>query len=405
MAGKMHGSKLIKHLRAACSTPGVETRLYFLAPDQHATVFFGHHGDEVWLDWIHSQKPGQGAVYLEKLTREAERLNVVVRLQCDDDGTGKLASYYERFGFYRDPAGGLVMERVPSTAALRRAMDRQRADPFEGSKVVDGSGERLAVFHGGMALSNGFDSRATFFTTDEQVAHGYARRAGPGGSVAKAYLALKNPKVLDFLAPNTKGWYERRRRSLMAQGFDGMVIGSDVFVAFEASQILEPTLIRAELDQARDATVKSSDGQPLVLFHGSKQEFDTFDFTLAKDGAHWFVADAHHAASFGVAKAFYLTISNPMEISQDTLDEAWNAAHPEGEQDDRCLLPRDFVEQFVVQAKAAGHDGLIIRDMGDRDIEADMYLPFTAAQIRSADGELDSQADVGRSRDRLRSYG
>lgn len=123
---------------------------------------------------------------------------------------------------------------------------------------------------------------------------------------------------------------------------------------------------------------------PILLYHGTHAKFDSFDMSKSRDGAHFFTDNESHAASFGVVRAYAVKMSNPMEIDQDALDAAWDRAHPDGEQDDRCLLPRDFVSDFVKQAKEAGHDGLIIREMGDRDIQADMFLPFTPEQIKLA---------------------
>lgn len=123
---------------------------------------------------------------------------------------------------------------------------------------------------------------------------------------------------------------------------------------------------------------------PLILHHGTNAKFDSFDMTKSRDGAHFFTENESHAASFGVVRAYAVKMTNPMEIDQDALDAAWDKAHPDGEQDDRFLLPRDFVGDFVTQAKEAGHDGLIIREMGDRDIQADMFLPFTPEQIKLA---------------------
>ena len=134
-------------------------------------------------------------------------------------------------------------------------------------------------------------------------------------------------------------------------------------------------------------------GAPLVVYHGTPSKFTVFNMASSLDGAHFFVADKDHASSFGQPADYYVSITNPMEISQDDLDAAWDVEHPEGNQDDRYLLPRNFVGAFVAKAKLAGHDGLIIRQMGDRDIEADMFLPFFAQQIKSADnnyGEFDA---------------
>ena len=126
-------------------------------------------------------------------------------------------------------------------------------------------------------------------------------------------------------------------------------------------------------------------GKPISLFHGAKVDFNEFDFAKARDGAHWFTPIESHAAFFGPhLKEFFVVIRNPMVIDQDDLDGAWDKAHPDGEQDDRYLLPRDFVGEFVERAKSLGHDGLIILEMGDLDEQPDMYLPFAADQIRLA---------------------
>lgn len=84
------------------------------------------------------------------------------------------------------------------------------------------------------------------------MAKGYALRGGPGARVIIVDLLLKNPKKFDFLAPNTKGWYEKKRRSLMNQSHDGMVIGGNVYAAFRSDQVkvrqvLLPTPLKDEI--------------------------------------------------------------------------------------------------------------------------------------------------------------
>lgn len=142
--------------------------------------------------------------------------------------------------------------------------------------------------------------------------------------------------------------------------------------------------------------VKTANSINVLVYHGTYSKFDNFDMTKAKDGAHFFTHDQSHAESFGPAKAYIVSIQSAMEIDQNSLDEAWDREHPEGDQDHRYLLPRDFVEVFVVRAKAAGHDGLIIRDMGDRDIQTDMYLPFEPHQIKLAtQSQIELMAEEG----------
>lgn len=161
--------------------------------------------------------------------------------------------------------------------------------------------------------------------------------------------------------------------------------------------------LRGQLAVARAIALVQKSGDPLVvalsqaespkakaaiqLYHGTWATFDAFDMAKAKDGAHFFTDNQQHAASFGAARAYLVDIQNPMEIGQDDLEAEWDKAHPDGEQDERYLLPRDFVGVFVQRAKDAGHDALIVRQMGDREIQADMYLPFKPDQIQPAQDE------------------
>lgn len=133
--------------------------------------------------------------------------------------------------------------------------------------------------------------------------------------------------------------------------------------------------------------VVDENGKPLMVYHGTNAKFKKFDMKFAEDGAHFFTPNETHAGSFGTIRSFILRINSPMEIDQDTLEGAWD------EEEDYGKLPRDFVEQFVIKAKKNGYDGLIIRDMSDRDISADMYLPFSSNQIREVIPESVSESD------------
>jgi len=132
--------------------------------------------------------------------------------------------------------------------------------------------------------------------------------------------------------------------------------------------------------------VTANNGKPMLVYHGTYARFDTFDMDKARDGAHFFTDNPQHAGRFGVVSAYALSMSNPLVINQEYLEALWDEEHPDGEQDDRYLLPRDFVSVCVARAREAGHDGLIIRQMGDMDVEVDMYLPLDPGQIRRVGG-------------------
>ena len=98
------------------------------------------------------------------------------------------------------------------------------------------NGSQLVFHRTGKGFA-GFDERHAFFTSDFEAAKVYANRTGPGGIVVAVRLRLKNPVVLDFLAPNTSRWYANKRRIWINKGHDGAVIGGDVFIAFSPAQI------------------------------------------------------------------------------------------------------------------------------------------------------------------------
>lgn len=136
-----------------------------------------------------------------------------------------------------------------------------------------------------------------------------------------------------------------------------------------------------------------------VIYHGTNNKFDYFDNTVARDGAHFFTTNKEHALNFGEVNDYYLKISNPMVIDQDNLEDAWDKYHPEAFDEvgsfkddfETDILPRDFVDDFVNDAKNKGHDGLIIKQMSDVGLEADVYLPFDPSQIRSVNAAFDPE--------------
>ena len=172
---------------------------------------------------------------------------------------------------------------------------------------------------------------------------------------------------------------------LASGGLEHLLPGTVIAPALSARQTETPAFKK----WFGDSKVVDANGDPLVVYHGAKKKFNTFDMSKALDGAMWFATDPKHADFFAQGKegnvvATYLSLKNPMVISQSDLDSAWDVVHPDGEQDDRSLLPRDFVEDFVVKARAAGNDGLVIEDFGDLDFTTTVYLAFEPTQIKSA---------------------
>lgn len=112
----------LQSLRSASRTDDVTMNLSRLARNHHATVVWDHPGPAIWLGWIASNRKGAGAEAMRKLTAAADQMHVLLRCVTDPDDRGfeRLAAFYERFGFQRDPAGGDIMERAPKAIVPKR---------------------------------------------------------------------------------------------------------------------------------------------------------------------------------------------------------------------------------------------------------------------------------------------
>jgi len=139
-----------------------------------------------------------------------------------------------------------------------------------------------------------------------------------------------------------------------------------------------------------DSVVKNKNGKPLVVYHGTPYDFNSF----RGDGVlNLFTPNAEHASFFargaGSTLPVYLSIQNPLEITQQQLEDRLTE-----EQADDGMLPRDLLEEIVAEAVAAGNDGVIVRDFADLDYTEDLFIPVQPTQIKSVNnrGSFDPNA-------------
>lgn len=193
----MTPKQMLIALKAACITDGVQFKISILDPDHHATEFFGHEGVEVWLGWVESSIKGKGAAFLRKLTEKADELDIVLRLDCEDDGSNKLLALYKQFGFYSDYAGSTIMERVPPSARAR-----QHQQFMVGSVITEDGcpgGIARSVYHGTLDVFSKFNvsargsfGRGIYFASSIQQADMYGGE-DPDTIIMEVNLAMKNP--------------------------------------------------------------------------------------------------------------------------------------------------------------------------------------------------------------------
>ena len=156
--------------------------------------------------------------------------------------------------------------------------------------------------------------------------------------------------------------------------------------ASEAPTATEAMSAEPEINQMASAFASETGPVKVKAFHGTSQTFSEFDMGRAVDGAHFFTTSRPVAENFGAVSEYEIEMQNPRRISQEQLEDLT----PE----DGETLPREMIPQIIAQAKAMGHDGLIITDFNDVDQNADTYLPFNASQITPVGPEINQMSTI-----------
>lgn len=132
--------------------------------------------------------------------------------------------------------------------------------------------------------------------------------------------------------------------------------------------------------------VVGDDGAPLVVYHGTKRNFEDFstDFDDATARGTYFTVDPKYANQYAGTNEYhrtqveggnvvpaYLAVKNPKTVSAD---EYWKA------------IRADTENELVRQATLEGYDGVVVRSFVDSLGPADMWIVFRAEQIKNAIG-------------------
>ncbi len=143
------------------------------------------------------------------------------------------------------------------------------------------------------------------------------------------------------------------------------------------------------MGQADDASkVTDANGEPLAVFHGTNQGFDTFKPDAFRS-AYFFSSDPKVSSEFADAKysganvvQAFLSLKNPLIVDAD--GASWVNIPYKG----RTAGERTTMKE----AEEAGHDGVILKSVldgagpyGDMN-PADVYVAFAPNQIKSAIG-------------------
>lgn len=135
------------------------------------------------------------------------------------------------------------MSRNPGSLAVRSQVDTAAFKAwFSESKVVDGLGRPLKVYHGTQAKFTQFrvGGDGIFFGEDESIAGSFSRIRTGESRIIPVYLSIQNPWMsvrYDRDFPISK-MVDQSREGLIQKGYDGFHRPEDgVWVAFLPEQI------------------------------------------------------------------------------------------------------------------------------------------------------------------------
>ena len=142
-----------------------------------------------------------------------------------------------------------------------------------------------------------------------------------------------------------------------------------------------------ENDPENSSKVVDENGKPRILYHGTFQQFDTFDPSMGREATDiqgiYLTPDMEEASFYGNnVRAFYVNMRNPADS-----DEAFNIWHKYYIQGDRKAGVKARKD-----LQSMGYDGI----MGDYDLEPDSeYVVFSANQVKSIrnNGNFSKESD------------
>ena len=156
-----------------------------------------------------------------------------------------------------------------------------------------------------------------------------------------------------------------------------------------------------------NSKVVDNSGDPLIVYHGSKVDFDKFD--NGKIGSNtdngifgkgfYFTTNINTAKSYGgVVKTYYLSIKNPLIL--DSTQTIAGLSDYLGV-DDSILHVRNsvvrpfnsFINTFSGEVKYKGHDGVIVKRDNTNHLEIVAFYPNQIKSATDNNGEFSTSSD------------
>ncbi|HEX4843210.1 MAG TPA: LPD38 domain-containing protein [Limnobacter sp.] len=191
-------------------------------------------------------------------------------------------------------------------------------------------------------------------------------------------LALSNEEIIRLYIAPARNWVKRGESSVLA--YSPTAFSRE---AMQASGVVDTPVFKRWFG---DSKVVDSEGRPLVVYHGTRGDFNEFK-PSKYDGGIYFSSDTGEAGEFAVMARnngtpentnivpVYLSMQNPsvIDVGGQIFDED---------------MERIF-RQSIRAAKANGNDGLIVRNVDNLGgVVSDTYIAFDPTQIKSATGNM-----------------
>lgn len=259
-------------------------------------------------------------------------------------------------------------------------------------KIVEGTAEGKRAHFKGLDLKVGGEGMKTFY---DSIVPNAVKKLLPkvgGGQVESVKIAQTGEAADNW----RKNWPDAPLKTLEQSGFTITPAMRE-----KASQGL-PMFARGGQDQTStpefkrwfgDSKVVDADGKPLVVYHGTTENFSTFDLKKSYDGGLHFGSEAAAGRRLADSTGFedapgnrvmqvYLSIKNPKVMADQFDEESWARA--------------------IQEAKDQGHDGIRYQNEAEFDEDEDTGQPTTTEswvafhpeQIKSATGN-NGQFDAG----------
>lgn len=345
---------------------------------------------------IYAQQDGEVVGQIEN--RDGETLNIVtVEAQGKGIGQGLAAELIRRDPFA--PAGSFS----PAGEATRRAAFRQVKAELLGERRLNQSATgqtarelsaELDAEYPGLKLDLlGSGDRITL---SRIVLPKEGRGQGTGTAVMQriAAWADQNGKTIGLTPSGDFGGSKSRLPGFYKRF--GFVENKGKNRDFEISEAMfrvpittlnqsRPGAAQTETEAFKrwfgDSKVVDADGKPLVVYHGTKSKFSSFDTTGGASPGAWFGSDAAETKAFGEPIPVYLSINKPGTLLD--LGESRRAVAARGIYADEDS--NTFNKAVIADMQGKGFDG--VHDTQSKGAGGtEVWVAFKPEQIKSASG-------------------